>query len=249
MSTICRQLAKMKIKHRKREKAPKYVKKQQKKARIRSRKLYKQLKSKNQCLVMDDEKYFTWSSQNRGGYYTDDKSKCPDDVRFAGEEKYPDKVLVWVAISERGMSKPLIRRSGSEAIKTEIYIRECLVERLLPFIKKHHNDGNYIFWPDLAPAHKSKATLDWMKANINFVPVENNPPNVPQARPVEDFWGFLSQKVYEGGWEAKTEQDLINRIQSKLKDFKKEYFVRLVSRAKSKLRLIAEKGVLAPLKK
>ena len=34
-----------------------------------------------------------------------------DNVRFAGKEKYPDNVMVWVVIS-----KPLIRRSKSEAV-------------------------------------------------------------------------------------------------------------------------------------
>ena len=27
------------------------------------------------------------------------------------------------------------------------------------------------------------------------------PPNVPQARPIENLWGILAQIVYEGGWE------------------------------------------------
>ena len=31
--------------------------------------------------------------------------------------------------------------------------------------------------------------------------------------------GILAQKVYEGGWEAKTQQELISRIQLKLKKF------------------------------
>lgn len=53
-----------------------------------------------------------------------------------------------------------------------------------------------------------------MKENVNFVDKGINPPNVPQARPIENFWGWLVQKVYEGGWEAKTEQQLIRRIES-----------------------------------
>ena len=47
-----------------------------------------------------------------------------------------------------------------------------------------------------------------MDENDKFVPKDINPPNVPQARPIENFWGCLAQKVYEGGWEAKTEQQL-----------------------------------------
>ena len=30
--------------------------------------------------------------QRKDNFYTNDKSKCPDNYRFAGKEKYPDKV-------------------------------------------------------------------------------------------------------------------------------------------------------------
>ena len=58
-----------------------------------------------------------------------------------------------------------------------------------------------------------------MDENGNFVPKEINLPNVPQTRPIENFWGCLTQKVYEGGWEANMEQQLIRRIESKMKEF------------------------------
>ena len=64
-----------------------------------------------------------------------------------------------------------------------------------------------------------------MEQNINFVEVKSNPPNVPQARPIEDFWGCLAQKVYEGCWEATSEQQLIDRIKRKLKEFDQDFFL------------------------
>ena len=91
VSTICHQLSQMNIKHRKREKTPSYTPEQQKKARIHSRKLFEYLNSTGKSVIMDDEKYFTWRSSNRTGYYTNDKKTCPDNVRFAGESKFPKK--------------------------------------------------------------------------------------------------------------------------------------------------------------
>ncbi len=67
---------------------------------------------------------------------------------------------------------------------------------------------NYIYWPDLASARYSKATIEWMKQNVNYVAKRFNPLNVPQARPIEDFWGWLTQKVYDDGWVASNEQHL-----------------------------------------
>ena len=87
-------------------------------------------------------------------YYTMDKDTCPDDVCFKGQDKDPTKVLVWIAISERGMAQPYIRLYNSAAINDKI--DECLEKRQLPFIHKHHSDFNYLFWPDLASAHYSK---------------------------------------------------------------------------------------------
>ena len=39
-------------------------------------------------------------------YYINDQSKCSDDVRFIGKDKYPKKILMWIAMSNRVMSKP-----------------------------------------------------------------------------------------------------------------------------------------------
>lgn len=251
-TTIGRQLAKMGISYRKREKTPKYNEKQQQKATELSKKLANHLYRSSCSVIIDDEKYFTFRGDHmpgNSGYYTDDKNSCPESVRFVGKEKFPQKILVWIAISDRGLSAPLFRPSKSEAINSSTYINECLDKRLLPFIRKHHSDLNYKFWPDLARAHYSNATVKWMSENVNFVDKRLNPPNVPQARPIENFWGCLSQKVYEGGWEAKTEQQLIRRINSKIKEFDSKCVEKLMKGVKAKLKSIGNDGVFSYLKK
>ena len=70
-----------------------------------------------------------------------------------------------------------------------------------------------------------------------------NPPNVPQTRLSENFWGFLAQKVYEGGWEAKTEQQLIRRIKSNMKKFDKNFVESLLDGVKAKVKSIGDNGV------
>ena len=58
---------------------------------------------------MNDEKYFCFNGDSMPGsdrHYTKDKAKCSGDVRFIRKEKYPKKILMWIAISNRGMSKP-----------------------------------------------------------------------------------------------------------------------------------------------
>ena len=114
--------------------------------------------------------------------YSNEKSKCPYSVRFAEKEKYPNRVMVWVAISNR-----CIATISSEAVDSDIYINECLEKRLLPFILEHHPDSNYVLCPDLDGCHYSKQTVALVDENVNFVPKDIYPPNVSQARPIENF--------------------------------------------------------------
>jgi hypothetical protein len=44
-----------------------------------------------------------------------------------------------------------------------------------------------------------------MKENLPFVDNATNPQNVPQSRQIENLWGILAQKIYEGGWKATTQ--------------------------------------------
>ena len=83
--------------------------------------------------------------------------------------------------------------------------------------------------------HYSKESVAWMNENVYFVDETTNPPNIPQARPIENLWGILAQKVYEEGWEAKMQQGLISRIQSQLKKFDSIFLQSLMGRCKDKI--------------
>lgn len=76
-----------------------------------------------------------------------------------------------------------------------------------------------MFWPDLASSHYAKKVVNFLKEqNIQFVPKDINPANLPEARPIEDFWADLKRDVYSNGWEAKNIQQLKARINNKLKN-------------------------------
>ena len=87
-----------------------------------------------------------------------------------------------------------------------------------------------------------------MKENLPFFNNTAIHLNVSQARLIENFWGYrefiLAQKVYEGGWEAKTHQELISRIQLQLKKFDSNFLQSLMGVEKTKLRTIVYRRVL-----
>lgn len=76
---------------------------------------------------------------------------------------------------------------------------------------------------------------------IKVVPKEQNPPCAPQLRPIEYFWAELKRRVYEGNWDAKNNQNLMKRIKKKLKSFDSSYFISLMSRVKTKIRITEDR--------
>ncbi len=63
-----------------------------------------------------------------------------------------------------------------------------------------------------------------------------------QTGPNESFWVFLSQKVNEEGWEAKTEQRLIFYTEPKMKEFHKHFVESLLEGVKDKVQWIGPRS-------
>ena len=140
------------------------------------------------------------------GYYTEYFETTPGNVKYADKTKFEPKVLVWLVISFKGISTPIIRLRGAKVINADIYIDQCL-SKLKQFIERKHTEEEIMFSPDLASSHYTKKTLNWLtEQNIPYVPKKENPPNIPQARSIEYFWSVLKYKVYGKGWKAQNEQ-------------------------------------------
>lgn len=245
--TVRQNLLKSGINYHKRVTVPKYSDKQLEEIPKKCRLLRRSYFVGDVEVILDDEKYFTfaWNNGDQNcGFYTNNIENTPDNIKFAPKAKFEPKVLVWAAISSKGLSQLYLQDSTAPAIRSDIYIQKCLT-KLKKFIKSEHSDGNYIFWPDLASSHYAKKTLEWMSENnIKFVPKCANPPNIPKARPIENFWTLLCQKVYEDGWEAKSNQQLKNRIKLCARKVDMNVVQKMIGGIKSKLRKIEDHGPL-----
>ncbi|MCP4459340.1 MAG: hypothetical protein GY816_15165 [Cytophagales bacterium] len=65
---------------------------------------------------MDDEKYFGLTGYQMSGntqYYSPDVDRTPLQVKTRAKSKFEPKVLLWVAISEKGISEPTILNSAT----------------------------------------------------------------------------------------------------------------------------------------
>ena len=115
-------------------------------------------------------------------------------------------------------------------------------KRLLPFIQNTHPDDKYVFWPNKASAHYSKLIASWLNENVKYANKADNPLSVPQARQIKNFWGCLTQKVYESGFGAKSVHQLQERIRLKLKEFDFDYVKSLMLGVKAKFQKIGQEN-------
>ena len=70
---------------------------------------------------MDDEKYFLLQDQlaptNRG-FYTSDKRTTVSQIKFRRIQKFEAKILVWIAISEKGISQSFFSQQKQAVSQT-----------------------------------------------------------------------------------------------------------------------------------
>ena len=241
--TIKYWLNKLNIKRRCKKKVPFYKEGQDKFAQGQCGYLHYKFRKKQ--FIIDDESYFTLKRTTNKHFFSNDVNITPDDVKYKKTRKFEPKVLLWIAISENGMSKPYLQNSGM-AINQKIYQNECLEKRLFKFIEEKHSDKKYVFWPDKASSHYANATIKLLKDNkVNFIPKHLNPINVPQCKPIEDFFGYLKSIVYKDGWQAKDTKQLKKKIISSLKKVDSKIIQRSMLGVRKRLRKCYLNGVYA----
>lgn len=232
--------------------APKMIKNQPKRIIKGATKIYKQLvpSGGEKVIVMDDETYVPADpSQIPGKHYYSIKpnQNLPDSAKFSQKTKFPTSYMVWQAIDQDGnISKPFIT---DLKINGEIYQKECLKKRLLPFINKHHDINKVLFWPDMASVHYSASNINWLTSeNISFVKKKDNTPNFPQGRPIELFWAL-----------CKKEYSKLKNKPKDIKEFRRKWQViservaersgkNIMSGLKTKLQSVRKHGPLGPIK-
>ena len=129
--TIQWELNRIVIQCRKKKKAPRDTTKHLKEAPIRDGRLYRTLTSTDFELIVDDEKIFTVideSVSTKRRFYTTDRDVSPSDVKFRRTRKNSAKGIVWMALSEKGISEPFFakqRRKIHGTTNKHVLWRRC----------------------------------------------------------------------------------------------------------------------------
>ena len=73
---------------------------------------------------------------------------------------------------------------------------------------------------------------------------DDNPPNLPEARPIEDFWGILKGLVYKNNWQAENLDQLKQRIQYCWRQINPEFIQSLAASVLRRVDFIRRNGVV-----
>lgn len=225
------------------QKAPKYVKNQESRAKSGCRKIYRAASGK--ILIMDDETYVPKDPADvtiHKFYHAQNRKDVKYEERVKPKCKFTQQYLIWQAIDDNGhISDAYV---SERTMNASIYVKECLKKRLLPFIRKYHNMANILFWPDLSTSHYAKETIAFLESHgVPYVKKKDNAPNVPQARGVERFWA-LCKRRYSGRPNAPLTITGFRRVWSNIsKGVAAESGQVIMRSAKRRLRTIGYTGV------
>lgn len=237
------------LRSRKKQRKPKYNKGQIQRAIKWSAKLYKDSlpSGKNYFFVLDDETYVPLDPTQVPGnqyYLSDDEAETPVKERVVQTGKFEKRFMIWQAMAEDGsVSEPFVTNG---TVNGEIYLKECIEKRLLPFLRKVDVQRPILFWPDLATSHYCNiVTAKLREEGVNFVSKEQNPPNVPQLRPIEKFWALCKHKYHMLN-KAVDSIPKMKRIWTRIsKEIAAESGKNLFKHFRQKLRTCSEKGPLS----
>ena len=81
------------------------------------------------------------------------------------------------------------------------------------------------------------------KEGSAYVKRHQNPPNAPQIRPIEQYWGILKQKVYQNNWSAQSREQLIARIKWAVKQIDPQTIIKMFDHLPSKICQAQENGL------
>lgn len=154
-------------------------------------------------VIFSDEKKFNLDGPDGYNYYFHDLRK--EKLFLDRHHSREGGVMVWGAISYYGT----IDLVFVNCRMTAPYYKTVL-EMALPKFQDIFGPVPIIFQQDNAPIHTAGIIKAWLQGqNIEQL---SWPPYSPDLNIIENVWGWLTRKVYEGGKQYKNKEELVEGI-------------------------------------
>lgn len=185
-------------------------------------------------VVFSDEKKFNLDGPDGYNYYFHDIRK---EERFLSRHHSREGgVMVWAAISYFGTIDLRILSSRMTGIQYK-----NILETVFPKINERFGPIKWVYQHDNAPIHTARVAKSWI--NSQNIQILNWPPYSPDLNIIENVWGWLSRKVYEGGKQYETKDELIEGIYAAWREISLDYLKSLYDSMKDRIyEVIVTKG-------
>ncbi len=182
--------------------------------------------------VFTDEKRFCLDGPDGQACFWADK-RLPKDI-FAKRTRGGGGIMVWGGISWRGKT-PLVEVNGT--LNADEYVH-MLEEYFLPFRDEIYPDGA-TFQQDNAAAHSALHTRDFFAdEGITDLPW---PAKSPDMNCIENAWGELSRRLYDGGRQFDTVSDLREALFYEWDKLDLEYIRKLIKSMPDRVDMLRRK--------
>ena len=179
-------------------------------------------------------------------------SDIPDSVRFVGIEKFNSGVILFGAVSWRGLipkMKPfyldeyfakLDWPKGKKKSLTAVLYQKLLKEYMIPEIKKVYGN-NFIWQDDDDRKHRAKSTIAFHEKNMpDFLGAGEQAAKMDDIWCVENGWGDIQEVVRDKEFDSiKSLKRFINKY---WKNYPIEKCRRLICKIPKRLQIVVQKG-------
>jgi transposase len=171
--------------------------------------------------VFSDEKMFDvngmYNRQNQRVWAVD-RREADENGGRKHKQKFPQKVMVWLAVSSTGVSPLVILDKGS--VNHEKYIKEVLPVALKFGNKCFGNDWTY--QQDGATPHTHRLTQEWCEEHFpSFLDKNHWPPNSPDLNPLD--YSIWDEFVHQMNWNnVRSKQTLIEELKRAVKKIREK---------------------------
>lgn len=155
------------------------------------------------AVVFSDEKKFNLDGPDGYNYYFHDMRK--EECFLSRHHSCTGGVMVWGAISFYGTCE---LQFVSSKMNANVY--KTVLQKAFPQFSEIFGPIQWTYQQDNAPIHIARVIKQRIKdQNVNLL---EWPPYSPDINIIENIWGLLSRRVYEGGRQFEDSATLVEAI-------------------------------------